>query len=142
MLSVERLDYSKGVPERLRAYRAFLSRHPEWRGRVVLVLVTVPSRENVASYQALKAEIDELVGQVNGEFATLSWTPIDYYYRSLAFESLVALYAASDVMLVTPLRDGMNLVCKEYLACHKRRGRRRAGAVGNGRRRLRAARRR
>ena len=118
MLSVERLDYSKGVPERLRAYRAFLSRHPEWRGRVVLVLVTVPSRENVASYQALKAEIDELVGQVNGEFATLSWTPIDYYYRSLAFESLVALYAASDVMLVTPLRDGMNLVCKEYLACH------------------------
>ena len=122
MLSVERLDYAKGVPERLRAYRAFLSRHPEWRGRVVLVLVTVPSRENVASYQALKGEIDELVGLVNGEFATLAWTPIDYYYRSLPFESLVSLYAASDVMLVTPLRDGMNLVCKEYLACHDGRG--------------------
>ena len=118
MLSVERLDYSKGIPNRLHAFDAFLDRHPEWKGRVVLVLVTVPSRENVASYRALRQQIDALVGRINGKHATLTWTPIDYYYRALPFESLVALYAASDVMLVTPLRDGMNLVSKEYLACH------------------------
>ena len=118
MLSVERLDYSKGIPERLLAFDAFLDRFPEWRGRVVLVLVTVPSRENVASYAALKKQVDELVGLINGKHSTMDWTPVDYYYRSLPFERLVSLYAASDVMLVTPLRDGMNLVCKEYLACH------------------------
>ena len=70
------------------------------------------------SYRALKKRIDELVGQVNGKHATLGWTPVDYYYRALPFDRLIGLYAASDVMLVTPLRDGMNLVCKEYLACH------------------------
>ena len=118
MLSVERLDYSKGIPERLLAFDAFLEQRPEWIGRVVLVLVTVPSRENVESYRALKKRIDELVGQVNGKYSTMDWTPIDYYYRALPFDQLVSLYATSDVMLVTPLRDGMNLVCKEYLACH------------------------
>ena len=117
MLSVERLDYSKGIPERLLAYDAFLDRYPAWRGRVVLVLVTVPSRENVASYAALKKQVDELVGLVNGKHSTMDWTPVDYYYRSLPFDRLVSLYAACDVMLVTPLRDGMNLVCKESLAC-------------------------
>ena len=118
MLSVERLDYSKGIPDRLNAYDAFLDRHPEWAGRVVLVLVTVPSRENVGSYRALKKRIDELVGLINGKHSTMDWTPVDYYYRSLPFNQLAGLYVASDVMLVTPLRDGMNLVCKEYLACH------------------------
>ena len=118
MLSVERLDYSKGIPERIEAFDAFLDKHPEWKGRVVLMLVTVPSRENVASYRALKKRIDELVGLVNGKHSTMDWTPVDYYYRAMPFEQLVSLYAASDVMLVTPLRDGMNLVCKEYLACH------------------------
>ncbi|WP_270297244.1 bifunctional alpha,alpha-trehalose-phosphate synthase (UDP-forming)/trehalose-phosphatase [Eggerthella sinensis] len=118
MLSVERLDYSKGIPERLDAFDAFLDRHPEWAGHVVLMLVTVPSRENVASYRALKKRIDELVGLINGKHSTMDWTPVDYYYRALPFDQLVSLYAASDVMLVTPLRDGMNLVCKEYLACH------------------------
>ena len=118
MLSVERLDYSKGIPERLRAFDVFLDRHPEWEGRVVLALVAVPSRENVASYRALKKQVDELVGLVNGKHSTMDWTPVDYYYRSLPFDQLASLYVASDVMLVTPLRDGMNLVCKEYLACH------------------------
>lgn len=118
MLSVERLDYSKGIPERLLAFDAFLDRFPEWKGRVVLVLVTVPSRENVASYAALKKQVDELVGLINGKHSTMDWSPVDYYYRSLPFEQLVSLYVTSDVMLVTPLRDGMNLVCKEYLACH------------------------
>lgn len=118
MLSVERLDYSKGIPNRLHAFDIFLDRHPEWEGRVVLVLVTVPSRENVASYRALKKQIDELVGLINGKHSTMDWSPVDYYYRSLSFDRLASLYAVSDVMLVTPLRDGMNLVCKEYLACH------------------------
>lgn len=118
ILSVERLDYSKGIPNSLRAYETFLSRYPEWRGKVTLVLVTVPSRENVISYRTLKKQIDGLVGHINGNYSTMGWSPIDYYYRSLPFDQLVNLYAASDVMLVTPLRDGMNLVCKEYLACH------------------------
>lgn len=122
MLSVERLDYSKGIPNRLHAFDAFLDRNPAWKGRVVLVLVTVPSRENVASYRTLKKQIDELVGLVNGKHSTMDWTPVDYYYRSLPFDQLVSLYSASDVMLVTPLRDGMNLVCKEYLACHDGEG--------------------
>ena len=117
MLSVERLDYTKGIPERLRAFDAFLQRYPSWRENVVLKLVAVPSREGVASYQSLKREVDELVGSINGRYATSDWTPVEYYYRSVPFDLLAALYATSDVMLVTPLRDGMNLVCKEYLAC-------------------------
>ncbi len=118
MLSVERLDYSKGIPDRLLAFEAFLKAYPEWIEKVTLVLITVPSRENVTSYHALKRSIDELVGRINGELSTVDWQPIDYYYRSIPFESLCTIYRASDVMLVTPLRDGMNLVSKEYLAAH------------------------
>lgn len=118
MLSVERLDYTKGIADRLEAYEEFLDRYPEWRERVTLNLITVPSREGVPSYQSLKARIDQLVGQINGRFATPSWQPIYYYYQSMPFPRLVAFYRDSDVMLVTPLRDGMNLVAKEYLAVH------------------------
>lgn len=118
MLSVERLDYTKGIPDRLRAFEEFLKRYPEWRERVSLTLITVPSRESVSSYKRLKKQVDQLVGRINGDYATISWSPINYFYRSLDFEQLCAVYRASDVMLVTPLRDGMNLVCKEYLAVH------------------------
>lgn len=118
MLSVERLDYTKGIADRLRAYEAFLVRYPEWRGRVTLSVITVPSREDVPSYKRLKGRIDQLVGRINGRFATPSWQPIYYYYQSMPFQKLVAFYRDSDVMLVTPLRDGMNLVAKEYLATH------------------------
>lgn len=118
ILSVERLDYSKGVPNNLQTYDAFFERYPEWIGKVVLILVTAPSRENVASYNTLKKQIDALVGKINGKYSTMHWSPIDYYYRSLSFDKIVGFYAASDIMLVMPLRDGMNLVCKEYLACH------------------------
>ncbi|MBX6423920.1 bifunctional alpha,alpha-trehalose-phosphate synthase (UDP-forming)/trehalose-phosphatase [Thermosulfurimonas sp. F29] len=116
ILSVDRLDYTKGIPERLRAYEAFLERHPEFRERVVLILIGVPSRTEVEHYQELKREVEELVGRINGRFGTLSWTPVHYLARGLGFEELAALYYSSDVALVTPLRDGMNLIAKEYVA--------------------------
>ncbi len=121
MLSIERLDYTKGIPGRLRAFDMFLERHPEWIGRISFTLVTVPSRETVSSYRKLKHEVEELVGHINGKYATFTWAPIDYYFRSLPFDELCMAYRESDVMLVTPLRDGMNLVCKEYLATHEGR---------------------
>lgn len=118
ILSVERLDYTKGILDSLKAFDMFLCEFPEWQGRVILALVVVPSRESVDSYADLKRQIDEYVGYINGKYSTVSWSPIDYYYRSFGFEQLCGFYAASDVMLVTPLRDGMNLVAKEYLASH------------------------
>ncbi len=117
ILSVDRLDFTKGIPERLKAFELFLDRHPEWHGRITYLLLCVPSRTKVQEYQLLKSEIDELVGRINGRFDTLDWSPILYLYRSVPFQRLVALYTAADLALVTPLRDGMNLVAKEYLAC-------------------------
>ncbi len=116
ILSVDRLDYTKGVPERLAAYDAFLERYPEWRHAVSLICVVVPSRTKVEEYRKLKAEVERLVGSINGRHGSIAWTPIRYLYRALSFGALSALYAASDVGLVTPLRDGMNLVAKEYVA--------------------------
>jgi trehalose 6-phosphate synthase/phosphatase len=117
VLGVDRLDYTKGIPERIAAFERLLELHPEHRERVVLLQLAVPSRAQVAEYQVLKREIDEVVGRVNGRFATATWSPIRYLYRSLPFEKLCALYRDSEVALVTPLRDGMNLVAKEYAAC-------------------------
>lgn len=116
VLSLDRLDYTKGIVHRLRGYETFLSRYPDWHGRVVLMLVVVPSRVGVGRYQETKEQIEELVGRINGQFGTLDWVPIRYQYTSLPFEHLVALYHAADVALVTPLRDGMNLIAKEYIA--------------------------
>ena len=116
ILGVDRLDYTKGIPERILAFERLLELHPEHRERVVLLQLTVPSRFQVTEYQALKREIDELVGRVNGRFATASWSPIRYLYRSVAQTRLSTLYRDADVALVTPLRDGMNLVAKEYVA--------------------------
>lgn len=117
VLGVDRLDYTKGIPQRLRAFERLLELHPEHREHVVLVQLAVPSRGQVAEYQALKREIDEVVGRINGRFATDRWSPIRYLYRSLPQERLTALYRDADVALVTPLRDGMNLVAKEFVAC-------------------------
>ena len=116
ILSIDRLDYTKGIANRILAYRAFLEANPDWRDRVVLLVVVVPSCTGVVDYQRMKSRIDELVGEVNGTFGSLSWMPVLYQYKSFPQEELLPLYAASDVMLVTPLRDGMNLIAKEYVA--------------------------
>lgn len=122
ILSVDRLDFTKGIPERLRAFELFLERHPHWHRRITYVLLCVPSRSRVQEYRLLKKEIDELVGRINGRFNTPEWQPILYMYRSLPFEELISLYSSADLALVTPLRDGMNLVAKEYLACQGESG--------------------
>ena len=116
ILSVDRLDYSKGIPERLKAYDLFLEKFPEFHNKVTLILVVVPSRDQVELYQKLKIEIDETVGRINGKYGNINWTPVRYFYRSVPFQTLSAFYNISDVALVTPLRDGMNLVCKEFIA--------------------------
>jgi trehalose 6-phosphate synthase/phosphatase len=116
IISIDRLDYSKGIPQRIEAFEVFLRRNRKYRGIVTLILVVVPSRSNVDQYQELKVAIDELVGRINGEFGTFNWIPIRYYYRSFPFESLCALYRSAHIALITPLRDGMNLVAKEFVA--------------------------
>ena len=116
ILSIDRLDYTKGIPERIKAFKQFLIDYPEFKEKVSLIMLTVPSRVDVEQYQKLKNEIETLVGAVNGEFGTLSWNPIIYFYRSLPFDNLIELFSFADVALLTPLRDGMNLVAKEFIA--------------------------
>jgi trehalose 6-phosphate synthase/phosphatase len=116
VLSIDRLDYSKGILNRLRGYEKFLNRNLQWRQKVVLMLVVVPSRTGVEHYQLMKRQIDEMVGKINGAFGNMEWTPILYQYTALDFHPLTELYRMSDVCLVTPLRDGMNLIAKEYVA--------------------------
>ncbi|MBD3377421.1 bifunctional alpha,alpha-trehalose-phosphate synthase (UDP-forming)/trehalose-phosphatase [candidate division KSB1 bacterium] len=116
ILSIDRLDYSKGIPQRLEGYHQFLHDHPEYREKITLIMLVVPSRARVESYRKLKYQLDELVGRINGEHGTIGWTPIYYLYRSVPFHVLSALYNMSDVGLVTPFRDGMNLVSKEFVA--------------------------
>ncbi|HWN19993.1 MAG TPA: bifunctional alpha,alpha-trehalose-phosphate synthase (UDP-forming)/trehalose-phosphatase [Gemmatimonadales bacterium] len=116
LVGVDRLDYTKGIPRRLLSYEKMLQTHPELRERVRLVQVAVPSRTGVGAYQDFRALVEGLVGRINGDFGTPRWMPVHYIYRSLSEPELVALYRAADVMLVTPLRDGMNLVAKEFVA--------------------------
>lgn len=116
ILSVDRLDYSKGIPLRIKAFHAFLEKHPEYHERVQLILIAAPSRMHVPHYIELKREIDELVSTTNGAFGTIGWNPIQYFFRAVPFPKLTAIYTQSDVLLVTPLRDGMNLISKEFLA--------------------------
>lgn len=116
VLGVDRLDYTKGVIERLLGFERFLELHPEHRGRVTLVLIAVPSRTKVAEYAALKRHLDETVGRVVGRFSAEGYTPIHYLYTQFEAAELVAYYQAADIALLTPLRDGMNLVAKEYVA--------------------------
>jgi trehalose 6-phosphate synthase/phosphatase len=116
ILSVDRLDYSKGIPGRLEAFRLLLENHPEWIGKVSVLMILVPSRDSVDRYNDLKTSIDELTGNINGRFSQPGWIPIHYFYKGFSFNELTSFYHESDVALVTPLRDGMNLVAKEYVA--------------------------
>ncbi|WP_341225193.1 bifunctional alpha,alpha-trehalose-phosphate synthase (UDP-forming)/trehalose-phosphatase [uncultured Arcticibacterium sp.] len=116
ILSIDRLDYTKGIAQRILAFEHFLEKFPEYLGKVRLVMLAVPSRSNVPQYQDLKNEIDQLVGRVNGKFSEVNWTPIWYFYRSMPFENLIDLYCSCKIALLTPVRDGMNLVAKEYIA--------------------------
>jgi trehalose 6-phosphate synthase/phosphatase len=117
IVAVDRLDYTKGLPERLRTYRRLLQSETELHGKVSLVQVAVPSRENIETYQELTDEVNRLVGEINGEFGTAHWVPVVYIHRGIPRAQLVALYALADVAWVSPLRDGMNLVAKEFVAC-------------------------
>src|SRR5438067_1300007 len=117
ILGSDRLDYSKGIPERLRAFRTALERHPELRGRAVLIQVVVPSRVEIPRYHEFKQRIDRLVGDINGRFSTSNWLPVQYHFRCLDHDDLLAHYRGCDIAFVTPLKDGMNLVAKEYCAC-------------------------
>lgn len=121
IVGVDRLDYIKGVPQKLHALEVFLTEHPEWVGKIVLVQVAVPSRQDVEEYQNLRAVVNELVGRINGKFGTIEFMPIHFLHQSVSFDELTALYAVSDVCLVSSTRDGMNLVSYEYIATQRER---------------------
>lgn len=138
IVGVDRLDYIKGVPQKLHALEVFLTEHPEWIGKVVLVQVAVPSRGDVEEYQNLRAVVNELVGRINGRFGRINclqynaprltviigsveFMPIHFMHKSVNFEELISLYAVSDVCLVSSTRDGMNLVSYEYIATQQKR---------------------
>lgn len=121
IFSVDRLDYTKGFLNRLAAFELFLERYGHMRGKVVFNMVMVPSRDTIIRYQEMKKEIEATVGRINGRFGTLDWNPIAYQYKSLKFNEMVALYTLSDAGFLTPLRDGMNLVAKEYVAAQSQK---------------------
>lgn len=116
IFSVDRLDYTKGVNNRLRAYEYFLRHHPEYHEKVVFILVVVPSRDNISKYKERKKMIDQTISQINSRIGNIHWQPVIYQYNSLAFEEMISLYTGCDLALITPLRDGMNLVAKEFVA--------------------------
>ncbi|EAR22253.1 Alpha,alpha-trehalose-phosphate synthase, UDP-forming [Nitrococcus mobilis Nb-231] len=116
ILGVDRLDYTKGILHRLRALRLTLERHPELRGKIILVQHLVPSRESIGDYAQLRRDVEQLVSEINGQFRTPDWVPVQYLYHSLSREDLLAYYRTANIALITPLKDGMNLVAKEYCA--------------------------
>jgi trehalose 6-phosphate synthase len=118
LLGVDRLDYSKGIPEKLRAFRNALERYDDLHNKVALIQIVVPSRKDIPGYQSLLAEIEGLVGEINGEFTQPGWVPVQYMFRNFERAEILAYYRASDVAVITPLKDGMNLVAKEYCAAH------------------------
>jgi alpha,alpha-trehalose-phosphate synthase [UDP-forming] len=117
VLGVDRLDYTKGIPDRLKAFKLALERYPDLHGKVILLQVVIPSREDLPAYQRLKTEIEQLVAAINGQFTQPGWVPVHYIFRSIERQELLAWYRLADVALLTPLKDGMNLVSKEYCAC-------------------------
>ncbi len=116
ILSIDRLDYTKGTVNRLNGFEDFLSRFPNWHKKVVMILVMIPSRIEVNQYELMKRQTEELISKINGLYGSIGWTPILYQFSTVSFERLIALYNRADIALITPLRDGMNLISKEYLA--------------------------
>ena len=117
IFSVDRLDYTKGLLNRLLGYEQFLDRNPDWQGKVIFNMVVAPSRDKIPRYKSMKRDIEATVGRINGKYSYLGWRPIVYQYKSISFNELVALCSISHCGLITPLRDGMNLVAKEFVAC-------------------------
>jgi trehalose-6-phosphate synthase len=122
IVSIERLDYVKGSLEKLQAFERLLERHPEHIGKVQLLNIITPAAPGMEIYDSLRVEVDRAVGRINGRFSTLDWVPVRYFYRSLPFDEVIAHYAACGVAWITPLRDGLNLVAKEYVAARKAAG--------------------
>ncbi len=116
IIGIDRLDYTKGLPQKFRAYARFLDNHPAYRRRVVLSQIAPPTREELDAYSDIRSELESLAGSINGKFGELDWVPINYMHRPVGRADLFAIYRGARVALVTPLRDGMNLVCKEYVA--------------------------
>ncbi len=116
IIGVERMDYTKGIVERLRGVEYLLDQQPDWRGKFSLIQIVTPSRDGVESYRQKKREIDEMVGRVNGRFSDGIWIPVRYLYRSFSPAELISYYRAADIALITPLRDGLNMVAKEFVA--------------------------
>ncbi len=119
VLSIDRLDYSKGIMSRLEAYELFLKLHPELHKTVTHIMIAAPSRTEVGAYKELREDIEHAVSRINGLYGTTDWAPISYQFQNLSFEPITALCARAEVALVTPMRDGMNLVAKEYIACQQ-----------------------
>jgi trehalose 6-phosphate synthase len=122
VLGVDRLDYTKGVPERLLSFQNALERYSDLHGNLTMVQLIVPSREEIAEYKTLKSDVERLVGEINGRFTRAGWVPIHYLYRNMEYEELLAYYRAADIALVTPFKDGMNLIAKEYCAANVEEG--------------------
>lgn len=118
IISIERLDYVKGPLEKIQAFGEFLEEYPEFRGKIELVNVCTPPSQGMTIYDEIRDQVNQAVGEINGKFATMNWNPIQYFYRALPFEEVVKQYALSDIAWITPLRDGLNLVAKEYIATH------------------------
>ncbi|HEV2318374.1 MAG TPA: bifunctional alpha,alpha-trehalose-phosphate synthase (UDP-forming)/trehalose-phosphatase, partial [Verrucomicrobiae bacterium] len=116
VFSVDRLDYTKGLVNRLRGYDLFLKNNPQWHGKVVFIMSVAPSRIGVESYQAMQLELEQTIGRITGAYGNVNWNPLIYQFRNISFEEIVALYRLCDVALITPIRDGMNLVAKEFVA--------------------------
>lgn len=120
ILGIDRLDYTKGILNRLKAFEYFLKDNPEFHEKVVLIQIATPSRYEIDEYHNMKKNIDETVGRINAEFRTADWTPVKYFFRRIPQQLLLAYYQVSDIALLTPIRDGMNLIAKEYIAARKK----------------------
>ncbi len=118
ILGVDRLDYTKGIPEKLLSFQFFLKHYPEFQEKVRFIQVVVPSRREIAAYEDLKLNIEQIVGEINGKFGTTDWLPVQYMFRSLDRNELISLYRMSEVAFIAPLKDGMNLIAKEYCSCN------------------------